>query len=202
MLAPLFPVGPNGDGCGDGFKQMHEPGIRYDKVLLGMVDEVAGRYQLNASRFLLYGYSGGWHFTHRFLYLHPERLRAVSIGAPGSVTLPDDSRDWWIGVRNMQALFGKTLDPEAMAKVPAHLVVGGADRETWEITHRPGGKLWVEGANDAGATRVDRITTLRDALEKLGMKTRLDVVPGKSHDNLMAVEKAKDFFDDVLAGRV
>jgi predicted esterase len=201
VLAPLFPVGPLGDGNSDGFKYIREGDIRYDRVLLGMIDEVAGRYGVNAEKFFLYGYSGGGHFAHRFFYLHPERLKAVSIGAPGSVTLPDEDHDYWVGCRNLEALFGKRLDIPAMRKVPVHQVVGGADRETWEITHRQGGRNWMEGANSAGETRVDRSTTLNAAFGKLGIKTRFDIIPGMAHDNLKAVGKVKDFFLDVLQGR-
>ena len=163
VLAPLFPVGPLGDGNSDGFKYIREGDIRYDLVLLGMIDEVAGRYGVNADKVFLYGYSGGGHFAHRFFYLHPDRLRAVSIGAPGSVTLPDETHDYWVGCRNLEALFGTRLDVAAMRQVPVHQVVGGADRETWEITHRQGGRNWMEGANSAGETRVDRSTTLNEA---------------------------------------
>lgn len=201
VLAPLFPVGPLGDGNSDGFKYIREGDIRYDTVLLGMIDEVAGRYGINADRFFLYGYSGGGHFAHRFFYLHPDRLKAVSIGAPGSVTMPDETRDYWVGCRNLEALFGRRLDVAAMRTVAVHQVVGGADRETWEITHKPGGRNWMEGANSAGATRVDRSTTLNEAFKALGIKTRFDIIPGVSHDNLKAVGKVKDFFLDVLKGR-
>jgi len=201
VIAPLFPVGPNGDGNSDGYKQMHEEGIRYDDVLLGMLDEIGTRYGVPVDKILLYGFSGGGHFTHRFLYLHPDRLRAASIGAPGSVTLPDDRNDYWVGCRNLEEVFGIALDPDAIAKVPVHLVVGGADRETWEITHAPGGKNWMENANMAGETRVDRIQTLEAALRGLGVKTRLDIMPGVSHDSVAASNRTRDFFLDVLQGR-
>ena len=201
VVAPLFPVGPNGDGYGDGYKQMYEDGIRYDEVLLGILDEIGTRYGVPVEQFLLFGFSGGGHFTHRFLYLHPDRLRAASIGSPGSVTLPDDENDYWVGCRNLEAVFGIALNTEAIAKVPVHLVVGGADRETWEITHKPGGRLWMENANMAGETRVDRIRTLEAALRGLGVKTRLDIMPGISHDSVEASDWARTFFLDVLLGR-
>ena len=35
-------------------------------------------------RFALFGYSGGGHFVHRFFMLHPQRLWALSIGAPAA----------------------------------------------------------------------------------------------------------------------
>ncbi|MDB5359229.1 MAG: hydrolase [Rhodospirillales bacterium] len=49
--------------------------------------------------------------------LHPDRLWAASIGAPGSVTLLDLTRDWWVGTRDVQARFGIAVDPDTMAKV-------------------------------------------------------------------------------------
>jgi pimeloyl-ACP methyl ester carboxylesterase len=157
--------------------------------------------RLPVDKILLYGFSGGGHFTHRFLYLHPDRLRAASIGAPGSVTLPDDRSDYWVGCRNLEEVFGIALNPDAIMKVPVHLVVGGADRESWEITHKPGGKNWMENANMAGETRVDRIQTLEAALRGLGVKTRLDIMPGVSHDSVAASNRTRDFFLDVLKGR-
>lgn len=201
VLAPLFPVGPLGDGNSNGYKYILEGDIRYDLVLLGMVEEVAKRYGVRADRIFLHGFSGGGHFAHRFFFLHPDRLRGVSIGAPGSVTMPTEDADFWVGCRDLEAVFGKPLDIEAMRRVPAHLVVGGADTETWEITHKPGGRHWMEGANSAGKTRIDRIGTLEKALADLGVHTRLDILPGVSHESVKAAGSAKDFFLDVLQGR-
>lgn len=165
VLAPLFPVGVRGDGNRNGFKYMAEGDIRYDRVLLSMVAEVEARYGLAFERFALFGYSGGGQFAHRFLYLHPHRLWAVSVGAPGSVTLPDPSRDWWVGVRDLEAHFGIRFDAAAVARVPVQVVVGEADLETWEITHREGGAHWMPGANDAGRARPERAAALARALE-------------------------------------
>jgi poly(3-hydroxybutyrate) depolymerase len=198
ILAPLFPAGVRGDGNRDGFKYMAEGDIRYDQVLLGIVDEIGEKYGRRFDRFALFGYSGGGHFAHRFLMLHPDRLWACSIGAPGSVTLLDPTRDWWVGTRDVQARFGITIDPDAMARVPVHMIVGGADLETWEITHREGGKNWMPGANDAGKTRPERLQSLQRSFEAHGIAVRFDLVPGMAHDGLRAVETVKDFFADTL----
>ena len=80
-------------------------------------------------RFGLFGYSGGGQFVNRYALLHPETLWAVSIGAPGSVTLLDPEQDWWVGVRDAQARFGKAVDAEALRKVAVHMIVGKADLE-------------------------------------------------------------------------
>jgi dienelactone hydrolase len=198
VLAPLFPVDVRGDGNEDGYKYLAEGDIRYDRLLLAMVAEVEARYGFGFDRFCLFGFSGGGHFAHRFLYLHPERLRAVSIGAPGSVTLIDPKRDWWVGTRDMERIFGRAPDIAAIRRVPVHLAVGDSDLETASITHRPGSRHWMDDANRAGANRIARLTSLRRNLQAHGVAVRHDIVPGAAHDLAAVADRAKDFFHDVL----
>lgn len=198
VLCPLFPVGPLGDGNRDGFKQLREGDIRYDDILLDMVAEVGEKFGRTFKTFGLFGYSGGGQFVNRFAYLHPERLWAVSIGAPGSVTLLDPSQDWWVGVRNAEARFGKRIDIDALKQVAVHMIVGKADLETWEITHREGGKFYMPGANDAGKTRPERLESLRRSFEAAGVKAVLDVVDNVPHDGLKCVGHVQDFLADAL----
>ena len=201
VLAPLFPIGPRGDGNRDGFKYMIEGDIRYDQVLLAMVAEIEAQYGLSFPQFAIFGYSGGAHFTHRFLMLHPERLWAASIGAPGSVTLLDPTRDWWVGTRNLADLFGKAPNPEAMARIAVQMIVGDADLETWEITHTEGSRHWMPDANHAGRTRPERLDRLRENFEEHGVKVRFNVIPNMAHDGTLAVPVFEDFLADTLAQR-
>lgn len=198
VLAPLFPVGPLGDGNSHGFKYIIEQDIHYDQVLLAIVDEVSALLAHDFGRFLLFGYSGGGHFVHRFLYLHPEKLLAVSIGAPGSVTLLDETKNWWVGVKDFDAIFGKPLDYAALRQVAVHLVVGKVDVETWEITHQPTGKYYQPGCNDAGKTRIDRNTALLNSLRGKGIDAVQDIVPNVGHDGMKVLDYVKDFFLSVL----
>lgn len=201
VLAPLFPVGVRGDDNRDGFKYLIEGDIRYDKVLLAIVDEIGARYGLSFERFAICGYSGGAHLVHRFAMLHPRRLWAASIGAPGSVTLLDPTRDWWVGTRNIEALFGAPVDLAALADVPVQMVVGAADLETWEITHGEGGAHWMPDANHAGRTRPARLAALRQSFEAAGVTVRFDLVPNMAHDGMRAVPIMEDFLADTLASR-
>lgn len=201
ILAPLFPVGVLGDGNGDGYKQILEGDIRYDQILLDMVAEVGKKYGRNFDTFALFGYSGGGQFTNRFCYLHPDRLWAASIGAPGSVTLLDTARKWWVGVADMETRFGKALNLDALRQVPIHMVVGAADLETWEITHRPGGKHYMEGANDAGRTRPERLERLRASFEAAGVNATLDQIPNVPHMGIKVMPAAQKFFAAVLRER-
>jgi len=198
VLCPIFPVGVLGDGARSGYKYMQEGDIRYDLLLLEMVKEVAEKYGQDWSKFAMFGFSGGGHFTHRFAILHPEKLWAASIGASGSVTLLDPGRDWWVGIRNLKEKFGIEFDAAALAKVPVQMVVGDADLETWEITHKPGGTYWMEGANDAGRTRPERLRALADSFEKAGVKVQFDLVPGVSHERMKVLDRVKDFLAGVL----
>jgi poly(3-hydroxybutyrate) depolymerase len=197
VLCPLFPVGVSGDGNADGYKYLTEPGIRYDRVLIDMVEEVARRWEV-PKRFGLFGFSGGAQFVNRFLLLHPARLWAASIAAPGSVTLVDDRVDWWVGVRDLEAHFGMPLDREALQRVPVQTLVGGADTDTDEITHRPSRRYWMEGANDAGATRPQRAEALRQSLVEAGVSVTHEVLAGVGHDPWPAIECAKPFLADML----
>lgn len=198
VLAPLFPVGPLGDGNSHGFKYIIEQDIRYDQVLLAMIDEVSALLEYDFGKFLLFGYSGGGHFVHRFLYIHPEKLLAVSVGAPGSVTLLDDSKAWWPGIQNFEQIFGKPLNYSALRDVAVQLVVGKVDLETWEITHKPGGRYYMPGCNDAGVTRIERNTALLNSLREHGINAVQDIVPNVGHDGMKVLEQVKDFFLQVL----
>jgi len=199
VLCPVFPVGVRGDGARSGYKYMAEGDIRYDRVLLDMVAEVAAKYGQDWSRFAVFGFSGGGHFAHRMAILHPDKLWAASIGAPGSVTLLDPTRDWWVGVRDLKERFGIAFDREALAKVPVQMLVGDAGLETWEITHQPGSTYWMDGANDAGRTRPERLKALAESFRAAGVTVQLDLVPGVSHDRMKVLGRVKDFLAGVLA---
>ena len=198
ILCPIFPVNVRGDGARSGYKYMREGDIRYDEVVLAMVAEMAEKYGQDWSQFAMFGYSGGGHFTHRFAILHPEKLWAACIGAPGSVTLLDPDRDWWVGISDLAEKFGRPFDAAALAKVPVQMVVGGLDLETWEITHKPGAAYYMEGANDAGATRPERLRSLQKSFEAAGVRVTFDEVPGVSHDRLKCLGPVKAFLTRTL----
>lgn len=201
VLCPIFPVNVLGDGARSGYKYMQEGDIRYDEVVLSMVAEMAAKYDQDWSTFAIFGFSGGGHFAHRFAILHPEKLWAASIGAPGSVTLLDPSRDWWVGIRDLEERFGKAFDAEALARVPVHMVVGDADLETWEISHKPGSAYYMDGANDAGATRPERLDALAASFRSSGVNVTVDKVAGVSHDRIKVLGHVKAFLAKVLSER-
>ena len=188
VLAPLFPVGIRGDGNADGYKQIAEGELRYDLLLLAMVDELSEALQVEFPRFKLFGFSGGGHFAHRFLYLHPERLDAVSIGSPGGITRIDSTRDWWLGTRNLKERFGRELDLEVIRKVRIQLLVGGDDDETLPV---PANMLALLG--DLQPNRVAFNGALFANYRQHGLTAVRTVVPGVTHEGLKLVDPAAAF---------
>ncbi|MDK3020777.1 alpha/beta hydrolase [Pseudodonghicola flavimaris] len=202
ILAPLFPVGVRGDMESGGYKYMVEGDIRYDEVLLAMVKEAGDLISRSFGKFMLFGFSGGGHFTHRFLYLHPDRLKAVSIGAPGSVTLLDETMDWWPGIRNFEQVFGRGIDFAALKQIKVHMSVGALDTESWEITFPEDSPKYIPGANSAGKNRNDRLHSLRQTMEARGVEVWHDIAPGVPHDMRGVFPYVERFFTDVLTDRL
>jgi poly(3-hydroxybutyrate) depolymerase len=198
VMAPLFPAGISSPDDLHSFKFLALGDLRFDLILLGMVDEVAGRFPVRGDKFLMYGFSGGGQFAHRFLYLHPQRLHAITIGAPGRITQLDDSLPWWLGTGGMAGIFGQTPDVEAIRAVDIQLVVGGNDTETWEIDN-PGDSNWMDGVELTGNTRIERLHTLERNFAANGVSARFDTVPGVGHSGFGVRPAVDAFLTDALA---
>lgn len=200
VLAPLFPCGIEGPDDTESYKFCVTPKTRFDLVLLAMVDELNSRMQgtLAVDRFALFGYSGGGQFAHRFAYLHAQRLAALSIGAPGKVTLMDDTLPWWRGLAGLEALAGQPLALEYLRKLPVQLVIGDADDQETDVATAPGSPHWMEGINEAGLNRLALMDSLRASLLAGGVAARLDKVDGVAHEGFAVLEPVHAFLGDVL----
>ncbi|MBD3744598.1 MAG: alpha/beta hydrolase [Sphingopyxis terrae] len=195
ILAPLFPIGPLGDGNGDGYKFLVEGDIRYDTVLLKMIEEIEGELGYGFGPILLSGFSGGGQFAHRFFYAHPERLLAASIGAPGIITRIDPLRDYWLGTRNWETIFGRPIDVEAMRRVPVRILVGEHDAKP--LGFGPF-NLSPEDIERIGRTRLERSAFLAEDFQGLGIDVERVVMPGVGHEGLKSVPATEAFFGELL----
>jgi len=200
VLAPLFPAGVLGDDNMSGYKFIREQDIRYDEIVLSMAAEVAEKYDVSDKQLLMFGFSGGGHFTHRFTLLHPNRIKAASVGAPGVVTLADPEKPWWVGTKDAEDIVGQPVDLAGLKGKPVHFIVGREDTETWEITLVEGDRSYMPGINNAGKNRPERIQSLKTSFEQHGALTKLDIVDGVTHEADKVVHKTCEFFADVLAG--
>jgi poly(3-hydroxybutyrate) depolymerase len=219
VMAPLFPAGIDSPIDLDSYKLLRSPTLRSDLALLSMLDEVAYRWPgIETSKIFLMGYSGGGQFVHRFLYLHPERLAAVSIGAPGSVTFLDDSAKWPAGVADVEVLFGKHINRNLIREVEIHLVVGDADvevhggEEFWIWLRKfkaaakdglPDGTTSNAGRNKAQDKQIvrNRLGTLKQlqaSWEEDYIKAQLEIVEGVKHESLKCQSQSLVFLQMLM----
>lgn len=201
LVLPLFPAGVGAPFDLHGYKYLDAHGVRYDTVLLDLLDEAAEHFGLDVRRVLLFGFSGGGQFVHRFAILHPDRVRAVSVGAPGGVTLPGDPRTWWVGTADVAERFGRPIEPDALRGLRLQALVGDADLDTWEVSdpRLRSSPYWMPGADDAGENRVARMAALAAAFERAGAVVTRTTVPGAGHDPSAMFAPAMAYFDVVLA---
>lgn len=103
-----------------------------------------------------------------------------------------------MGTQDFETRFGKPMNLEALRRLPVHMIAGKADIETWEITHREGGKFFMPGANDAGRTRPERLETLRRSFEAAGVRVAFELLDNVPHNGLACVGHVQDFFATAL----
>ena len=190
LIAPLFPGGLIEREDFSSYKMLSCQGVRYDLVLLAMLDELGRRFErLDTGRVFMFGHSGGGQFTHRFLYAHPERLAAAAVGAPGRITYLDDGHDYFWGTRDFEDYFDKRPDIGKIRQVPVQLLIG--EHDTKDI-----------GPSPFGSSRMERLLNLKKNYEDKGIDVRIKIVPGAGHSDGYRERSlaAMDFFEKVLAG--
>lgn len=194
IVCPLFPANILRDGNVEGYKYLAEEDLRYDQVLLDIVEEIRSTYIFQDDRFLLGGFSGGGQFCNRFYYLYPELIRAVSIAAPGSVTLLDETLPWWPGTGSVPSFFGREVNREALKSVDVQLLVGTHDTDNRGVRFGPSSRYWSPLANVAGSNRFERLLRLNDSLLASDIRTRLDLAPNAGHSFRDLLPFIADFF--------
>lgn len=188
ILAPMFPGGLLDHDDFNSYKLLSCDGVRYDQILLAMVDDMAKRYPgVETDKFFIFGHSGGGQFSNRFLLAHPDRLKAASIGAPGRPTFLNFGEDYFWGVRDFKKYFDKDVDLEAVRQVPVHISVGEYDTK-------------FIGESPYGTNRVDRMKSLKANLESQGLTVAMDIIPGFEHADgeKERVQAAQNFFETYL----
>lgn len=183
IMCPLFPAGIIDPIDINNYKEILYRDIRYDLVLLSMLDQASKIWQLKTDKFFMHGFSGGGQFAHRFFYLHPDRIAALSVGAPGRITPPDPSNVWPAGLSDVRAKFGLpyAADFAMMARVPVQMVVGedDLDKSMLKAIKDPNA-----AEKEAGMTRVARIKWLGEAWKAKGVRVELTMVPGVAHNGI------------------
>lgn len=194
VLAPLFPSGLDGPNDLESYKTLRSKSLTSDLAILSILEEVAARWPgIRTDKVFMMGFSGGGQFTQRFLYLYPERLSAVSVGAPGRTTMLDPETPWPEGVADVEALFGLPIRKQLIQKVPIQLAVGSADNEIhgseefWDwIEQFKRRKEDKDGQNEElkrmRQGRLQNLRDLKEAWEAGGISCQLTIADCVSHE--------------------
>ena len=199
VLMPIFPR-PESDwkiythGLDRDALTTHNPEYRrFDLQLLAMVDDaralLAREYQLRFERqVLLNGFSAQAMFANRFTFLHPERVKAAALGAPGGWPIApvaayhDKSLRYPIGVADVRQITGKDVNMRELRRVPLLIFMG--DRNDNDAV--PYGDAY-ENEDRAlifplfGLTPIERWEAAKAFYAAAGMNAEFKLYPGVGH---------------------
>lgn len=181
ILAPLFEK----DLYGQYQQLLDDPsGARADLALLDMLGAAGRLSRANIERILLFGFSGGAQFSHRFVFAHPKRvLSAVHVSA-GWYTLPNVTGRYPRGVKPRQGAL--EFDLINALSVRQHVLVGEEDVERDSALRQ---NKWIDESQ--GCTRVERARRWVGAMAAVapnGEGPSFEILPGVAHSFAEAVE--------------
>ncbi len=154
------------------------PGLR--AILRDLPGRTGLRFQPRA---LLYGFSRGAQFAHRFALAYPQLVAGVAAMSAGTYTLPQaawrepngtaTTLNMPYGVSDLQRYSGEPFSLAGLRQVPFWIGVGANDHESQDVPRN-----WDQYIGDC---RVDRATAFVGALQSLGVSVRLQQFANTSH---------------------
>jgi pimeloyl-ACP methyl ester carboxylesterase len=157
---------------------------------------------------LLYGFSGGAQFAHRYALVRPERVAGMALAAAGWYTFPSTAASFPYGIAPGRLPAALAIDFPSFLQLPKCVLVGDRDVER-DPSLRSNRVL----DREQGDNRLARATAWVAAINRAGAKSppaptcRLVVVPGAGHDWQECYEQGRlhehvtRFFDDLRPAR-
>jgi len=186
---------------------------RLDLQLLGMIDDARARLEALGlrveSQVLLNGFSASGSFAHRFVLIHPERVRAVACGGiNGILTLPLASSGgiglpYPVGVQDLAELTGAELSLDAWKRVPQFAYMGADDDNdavAFDDAYSAEERQAVFAALGA-SMQPDRWAAVQELYLASGANITFRTYPGMGHGTNGAInEEVAEFFRAVMTG--
>lgn len=163
LVAPLFASGTFRD-----YQRLGRNGLgpRADLALIRMLNTIGSATGLDTGKVMMFGFSGGAQFAHRFAYAHSQRVSGLVLGSAGWYTMPDRSKPYPFGVADARGLDAVKLNPRAAARLPTLVVVGeDDDREDDVELNRS-----AEVMRSQGRHRLERAGNWVDAMNAFAEK--------------------------------
>lgn len=160
----------------------HGKGKRSDFALNRVLRDVYEHTGAEPRRVVMFGYSGGGQFVHRYAMANPRRVRRIAIAAPGWFTFPDGSRAYPEGIAKTRSLPDLLFDPARFLQIPTLVLVGEKDVGRDAALRRQETVDALQGRN-----RMERarrwMAAMSTAASQFNYDTvfRFSVVPGCGH---------------------
>jgi hypothetical protein len=201
VLIPLFAAGPEDLDDLGAYKLLISRSLRADLALLSILEEVGSRWLgVDVQKIFMFGWSEGAQFVHRFMYLYPERLAAVSMLSLENVTKLDDTIDWPRGVADVERLFGRKVNLGLLRSVPVQLLRESEHDDTfggqafWNFTPQEsfspsGGEDGQKGESlqtlvPTDQEGLDSVSQLGADWKRCGIRAQFGVVETVRHDTI------------------
>jgi pimeloyl-ACP methyl ester carboxylesterase len=156
-------------------------------------------------KILIQGFSASGMFANRFTILHPDLVKAATIGSPGGWPIaPISSFDgeplpYPAGVVDLESLTGIPFDSEAYNAIPQLIYMGSDDvNDSLDFS---------DGWDESDARLIDRLfgddpLSRWDDIERIyqeaGTNAQFLLIDGVGHDRKALQDYSTDFFKKVL----
>ncbi len=184
----------------------HGLGQRSDLALKRILDEVGRMTGISNRSVVMFGYSGGGQFVHRFAMAYPRQVLRMAIAAPGWYTFPDRRFRYPEGIGSCKDLPDIFLDPGRFLQIPTMVLVGEHDCTRDQNLNRSGKLDTSQGKN-----RIERarrwVGAMEAAAAQYNYETEIEfrIVPGCGHsfeecmmDGQMGRRVINFLFNDML----
>ena len=182
---------------------------RIDLQLIAMIDHaritLADSGIQTDERIFIQGFSASGMFANRFTILHPERVKAATIGSPGGwpvvpvSTFNGEQLNYPAGIADLESLTGVPFDSDSYNAIPQLIYMGSLDdNDSLDFT---------DGWDEADAQLVDNLFSADplsrwdDAQEiylDAGANVQFLLIDGVGHDRKDLQKYSTEFFKKVL----
>jgi hypothetical protein len=183
---------------------------RIDLQLIAMIDfaraELAQQGFETDEKVLIQGFSASAMFANRFTILHPERVKAATIGSPGgwpivpTIQYNGEQLPYPAGVADLDVMTGSPFDFETYTTVPQLIYMGSLD-DNDSVDFADG---WDESASQLidtlfGIDPLSRWEDVQAIYRSTGANTEFLLIDGIGHDRKALQTYSTEFFKKILA---
>ncbi len=115
LIAPAFDR-PRYRAAYGGYRGLFGRDIGADEFVERLVSAERDNFTITEDKLLLYGHSAGGQFACRFLMMHPDRVQAVILSAPGRYAFPDPAAPWPYGIGRFDRMLVWEKDSSKISK--------------------------------------------------------------------------------------